>query len=61
MNKLVRMKTPKPVIMAPDSLLIHSKTRCVTFLRSKLTLPLRISHHRAEPENTLNTSSPAEP
>ena len=58
---LMRATTPKIVIMAPETRLIHFKTEGVTFFLSKLTLPLRISHHNADPANTLKTNSAAEP
>jgi hypothetical protein len=48
------------MMIAPENLLIHLKTFGVTFFRNRLTVPLRISHHRAEPANTLKTNSVAE-
>jgi len=57
----MRATKPNTKIMAPETRFIHSKTLDVTFVLNRLTEPLRISHHDAEPAKTLRTRSAAEP
>jgi hypothetical protein len=45
---------------APETLLTHRSTLALSFERNRLTLPLRRSHHSADPENTPATSTTAE-
>jgi hypothetical protein len=44
----------------PDILFAHRNLSGVNFFSKKLTPPLRIHHHRADPMKTPKTSIPAE-
>ena len=54
--KLRRAPAPNPTMAMPEILFTHRNLAGVKLVRKRLTLPLKTSHHKAEPTNTPNTS-----
>src|SRR3712207_2062157 len=59
--RLSRTSRPKPTMTRPEARLTQRRPPGVNQQRNRLTQPLRMSHHRAEPTKTPRTSVAAEP
>ena len=51
---------PNPAIIRPEILFTHCIQRGLNLVRNSPTAPLKMSHHRAEPIKTPETSAVAE-
>lgn len=60
-SRLRMANTPKPRMTMPAALFTYHNVCGVNFDRNRLTPPLKISHHAAEPLNTPSTRRAADP
>jgi len=51
---------PNPAMIMPETLFTHRIQRGLNLVRNRPTAPLKMSHHRAEPRKTPETSAVAE-